>query len=93
MRWQNTEFVGRLHPNWKYGETTESYRNVLRREGVMQKCVLCDCEDKRILVVHHIDKNRKNNQPHNLTWMCPNCHFLVHHYEKENKKLLEICQK
>ena len=84
IKWQNTFFVGDMHPNWRTGESSESYRNILRRRKEM-KCVECSMDDKRILVVHHIDKNRRNNAVKNLVWMCPNCHFLTHHYPKTSK--------
>jgi len=53
-----------------------------------------DAEDlltgaKKVIIVHHIDKNRKNNKLSNLAWLCRNCHFLVHHHEEENLKFLE----
>jgi len=32
----------------------------------------------RILEVHHIDGDRKNNAIHNLEILCPNCHTVEH---------------
>jgi len=91
MEWQNTTFIGSRHPNWRGGGNSESYRNVLKRSNVRQRCILCHFDDMRILVAHHIDWNRKNNKLRNLTWICPNCHFLVHHYQSYQSKLLKIC--
>jgi len=42
------------------------------------------------LIVHHIDKNRNNNGIENLIWLCQNCHYLVHHYTDDRKRLSEL---
>ena len=87
--WRNTiVFVGSRHSNWKGGENT--YRRLILRSGVSQLCRLCKTNDKRVLAVHHVDKNRKNNNLDNLIWLCHNCHFLIHHDIVEMKKLMEI---
>jgi len=65
------------HPNWKGGKS--SYKEILLRYIPKSQCFICDVCDRRILIVHHIDKNRNNNLPNNLIWLCCNCHFLVHH--------------
>lgn len=30
-----------------------------------------------VLQVHHVDGNPKNNRPHNLQFLCPNCHWIT----------------
>ncbi|HEC30722.1 MAG TPA: HNH endonuclease [Candidatus Yonathbacteria bacterium] len=84
ITWQNTEFVREKHPNWKHGEY--SYRNILKKDKRVKRCVLCKTKRENILAVHHIDKNRKNNVLKNLAWLCHNCHFLVHHHKDEHNK-------
>lgn len=86
-KWRNVEFIGAKHANWKEGRY--AYRSVLTRHGVPKVCCLCKTDDTRVLAVHHIDKNRTNNDVKNLAWLCNNCHFLVHHYENERKKFME----
>lgn len=78
--WQSSWQFGERHGNWKVGEF--SYKNIIKRKGVSAHCRLCGKDDSRILLVHHLDKNRKNNKWANLTWLCFNCHFLVHHDKK-----------
>jgi hypothetical protein len=68
------------HPNWKGGRS--SYKEILPRYVPKSQCFFCNASDQRILIVHHADKNRDNNFPDNLTWLCCNCHFLVHHDKK-----------
>jgi hypothetical protein len=82
--WRNQLYIGERHKNFTTGES--SYRAVMNRARIPKMCSLCKTTDSRLLAVHHIDKNRKNNKPENLTWLCHNCHFLVHHYESERVK-------
>lgn len=77
-KWRNQEFIGPKHANWIHGRS--AYQSVLRRNRVPEQCSLCKTLDKRVLAVHHIDRNRLNNELQNLVWLCHNCHFLVHHY-------------
>ena len=65
-----------------------AYRRILISSGEIKKCILCKIEDFKVLSVHHIDKNRKNNNISNLTWVCQNCHYLIHHCLTEENKLM-----
>lgn len=47
------------------------------------KCVDCKNGESKLLV-HHINKNRKNNSPHNLVTLCSKCHSVRHGYNKVN---------
>ena len=82
--WRNQVFVGNKHANWKNG--LFAYRSVLTRNKISKFCTLCKTKDIRVLAVHHVDKNRKNNSLSNLAWLCHNCHFLVHHNKDESLK-------
>jgi len=85
--WRNSlVYIGENHPNWKTGR--HAYRSVMSRNNVVKICGLCNSSDARILAVHHIDRNRKNNTLKNLAWLCHNCHFLVHHDPGERDKFL-----
>lgn len=85
-KWRNVLFIGPKHANWKEGR--HAYRSVLLRHKVPQTCRLCKTRDKRVLAVHHLDQNRKNNGVDNLVWLCHNCHHLVHHHEGERERLM-----
>lgn len=88
--WRNTMvFVGSRHPNWKHGFSNDYYRRILSRTKRKKVCQLCETTDSRILVVHHVDHNHFNNKLTNLMWLCQNCHFLIHHYKEERKRLME----
>ncbi len=85
-KWRNTIFIGSKHANWKEGRY--AYRSVLSRHKIPRLCKLCKTKDSRILAVHHIDMDHSNNRLSNLVWLCHNCHFLVHHYDIERKKIM-----
>ena len=83
--WRNTKiYIGKYHVNWRNGES--SYRDILNRSRLVKVCARCKTDDARILLVHHKDKNCQNNDLSNLTWLCYNCHFLIHHYPSEALK-------
>jgi hypothetical protein len=43
-----------------------------------KKCYDCGIIDERILVIHHVDGNRKNGKISNLIPVCHNCHCIRH---------------
>jgi len=74
---------GRKRNNPK-GKASLSYKNgigdyrkrALKHYGI--KCNRCPIEDIRILLVHHKDRNRKNNEIDNFEILCRNCHTIEH---------------
>lgn len=86
-KWRNTVFIGSKHGNWVHGRN--AYRNILGRSKIMAVCTLCETTDKRVLAVHHIDRDRTNNKLKNLAYLCHNCHFLVHHDIRERQKFMD----
>lgn len=48
------------------------------------QCEQCEFSIYQILHVHHIDRNRTNNDLSNLELLCPNCHA-KEHYLKNSK--------
>lgn len=85
-KWRNSEFIQEKHPNWKGGRY--AYNSVMRRSNTPKICALCKTKDSRVLAVHHLDKNRKNNNIDNLVRLCHNCHHLVHRYPDEQERLM-----
>lgn len=63
------------HPAWLGGRQT--YRKILFDElSYESKCQACGSSDS--IEVHHIDKDRKNNQKGNLAVLCRRCHKSWH---------------
>ena len=54
-----------------------------------RKCERCNYDKFEILQVHHMDKDRSNNDLSNLQLICPNCHCEEHYLEKSWLKKLE----
>ncbi len=75
--WRNQLFRGEQHPNWKEGKHVD-YRQIMEKESARPICRACKSTDVRVLCVHHLDQNRRNNSITNLAWLCYNCHHLVH---------------
>ena len=87
--WRNSILhTGKNHPNWKDGSSI--YRGLMIKNKITAICKHCGVDDRRVLLIHHIDENRKNNKLKNLTWLCHNCHFLIHHNKAEKQSLMEI---
>lgn len=85
LKWRHAVFVGSKHANWRHGEN--AYKNLMLRQDTPKECKLCGTKNKNVLLVHHLDHNRKNNKLNNLCWLCSNCHFLTHHYKIERERL------
>ncbi len=85
-KWRNTQFIGQKHSNFKHGN--KSYQSILKRHKILQICNFCGEKDVRVLATHHIDENHKNNVLENLTWLCHNCHLLVHYDKVEKQRFL-----
>lgn len=65
-----------MHPK-HYGEQSTCYRDVAFK-FYGHRCSHCGYKKStRMLDVHHIDKNRKNNHKENLIVLCVWCHALV----------------
>lgn len=44
-----------------------------------KSCVSCGFT--KIVELHHLDGNTKNNTANNLVGLCPNCHRMIHNYK------------
>ncbi|MEK6882153.1 MAG: HNH endonuclease signature motif containing protein [Nanoarchaeota archaeon] len=76
-----------------YGlEFNEDLKEVIRNRD-RRKCQICkktELECKEKLSIHHIDYDKKNNDPKNLISLCRNCHMKSNFNRKNWKKLLEL---
>lgn len=60
--------------------TGETVRIWLKRRNLITECAKCSYSERmEILVVHHKDQDRKNNDMSNIEVLCPNCHALEHY--------------
>jgi len=60
------------------GFNVKKYHNIsldLWKE-VTKKCMICGFD--KVVDLHHLDHNRKNNSKENLIGLCPNHHKMIH---------------
>ena len=78
--------IGENHNNWQGGKSFESYTidwTVTLRKSIRERdkyiCQLCNkIQGDKTHDVHHIDYNKKNNNPDNLITLCRSCHITNH---------------
>jgi hypothetical protein len=88
------------HPAWKGGLSFEPYgrefNNKLKQtvrnicNNTCQLCGISQIENKKLLDVHHIDYNKKNNTLPNLIALCHTCHMKTNKNRKYWTKLFTI---
>lgn len=83
-----------LNNSWQGGVSFEKYSvdwtNTLKksiRERDRFQCIICG-DDKR-LAVHHIDYDKKNNNPTNLISLCIKCHGKTGYNREKWKKMFQ----
>lgn len=80
------------HPNWQGGKSFEPYglefnenlKEVIRNRD-RRKCKICEkteLKEGKKLSVHHIDYDKKNNNPNNLITLCVCCHIKTNYNKK-----------
>jgi len=82
-----------LHSNNSNGWYAIIVQEVKDRDG--QKCQKCGSNE--CLVIHHIDRDDRNNRQTNLVTLCSSCHGIIHaqprHEECHTKFICQICGK
>ena len=62
-------------------------RRWAKSRNLLQKCERCHYSaHKEILVVHHKDRDRANNDRSNFEILCPNCHAIEHLDDRKEKR-------
>src|SRR3989344_211980 len=55
----------------------ETYRKITK------SCIICGFD--KIIDLHHLDRNKKNNSETNLIGLCPNHHRMIHMFEHQQE--------
>ena len=50
-----------------------------RLREITKACASCGFD--KLITIHHLDGNRKNNEDKNRVGLCPNCHKMTHTYQ------------
>lgn len=95
--WKQINFSGTGNPNWRGGISYEPYCNVWTdelKEYIKHrdnfKCMNpCCLKISKILVVHHIDYNKKNCNIYNLITLCNSCNTVANFSRRWHKKWYE----
>ncbi len=76
------KMMPKLHSKGRYktGFTHKLKKEIKERDK--NKCRIC-LQKKKVLVVHHIDGNRYNNDPKNLVTLCETCHIKIRSSSKK----------
>lgn len=64
------------NPNWKGGINQDYYQRIIKDNLDISSCSICG--SKKFILIHHKDKNRKNNKLSNLQVLCKSCHSKTH---------------
>lgn len=85
----NTAFYLEQTKNRNY----KKYHNIEPRvyKKITQKCLLCGFD--KVVDLHHLDKNRKNNSINNMVGLCPNHHRMLHNLKYKEDIIKQIQEK
>ena len=68
----------------EYGKKYRCFKNMGLTfdiyEKMTKKCSIKDCRFSLTVDLHHIDKDKNNNNVSNLIGLCPSHHQLIHRY-------------
>jgi len=85
MRKNHYDISGSNNPAWIDGRSYEPYgiRHYELQKAIRKRdhytCQKCEKkQDVEALIVHHLDHNKKNNDPSNLLSLCRKCHSKIH---------------
>ena len=77
---------GGCHTRLYHYDLTKSYNakklhniGLDKLRQITKACASCDFD--KLVTLHHLDGNRKNNDDENLIGLCHNCHKMVHTYK------------
>ena len=57
---------------------------------ITEKCVVCGFD--KVIDIHHLDENKKNNSEKNLIGLCPNHHKMLHDF-RYREEIFNILKK
>jgi hypothetical protein len=84
----NTYFrSGENNPNYKAEKSDWGYRKICFSKW-KKECIICGFD--KVVDVHHLDHNNKNNDINNLVPLCPNHHMMLHTKKYNTEVVTEI---
>ena len=82
----NTTF----HLDRTKAQNYEKYHNISidLYKKITQKCAVCGFD--KVVSLHHLDENKKNNSEENLIGLCPNHHQMIHMLKWREEVLTQL---
>jgi len=80
-------YIFHLDKNKAYNQRKSNNVDLKTFRKVTKECVICNFD--KIVDLHHIDKNKKNNSPKNLIGLCPNHRRMINNL-KFRDEILKI---
>ena len=71
-------YLFHLDKNKAYNQRKSNNVDLKTYRKNTKECIICGFD--KIVDLHHIDLNKQNNSPKNLTGLCPNHHRMIHNY-------------
>ena len=84
-------YIFHLDANKAYAQRKTSGVDLKIYLKITKECAICGFD--KIVDLHHIDKNKKNNSPKNLVGLCPNHHRMINNLKFKDEILLELKKK
>lgn len=90
ISWQNVLIYNRLNGR---RENVFRLKRAMLESGVPEQCSQCGLNAEwngkaLVLQIDHKDGNGVNNMPHNVRFLCPNCHSQTDTFGIKNRKVL-----
>ncbi len=83
-------YVFHADKNKAYSQRKTSGIDVKTFRKTTTKCVVCGFD--KIVDIHHIDGNKKNNANGNLIGLCPNHHRMINNYKYRHEIFARLVQ-
>jgi ribosomal protein L37E len=81
------QFVFHLDQNKAWNKKKNFELDFKEYKDLTKECIICGFD--KIVDLHHLDENKKNNSKQNLIGLCPNHHKMLHDF-KFRKEIREI---
>ena len=84
-------YIFHLDKNKAYNQRKSNNVDLKTFRKVTSECVICGFN--KIIDLHHIDSNKKNNSSKNLIGLCPNHHRMIHNFNFRNEIFQKLKEK
>ncbi len=81
-------YVFHLDKNRAYNQRKSNNIDLKTYRKITEKCVICGFD--KVVDIHHLDFNKKNNSSDNLIGLCPNHHRMANNYNHKYEIFQEL---